>query len=172
MMSSSTGLTWTSLLLIAGMGLGQPLNGTPSLARRDLDSLTDQQLRYYINGELDDIYFNSGGASKLLSVCAVYGELMEAVSDDGDDDDSDAIDDFIDESDLEAEMEEDDTSIGDAMEEALGAQCGGGDADAGAHGPRVDDHATGASEPPPITRGKAVNVVTNKLVVIIRHKVG
>lgn len=172
MSSSYTVPSWAALLLIAGMGFGEPLNGAPSPARTDLDSLTDQQLRYYISGELDDIYSNAGGTTKLLPVCAVYEELMDAVSDDGDDDDSDSIDDFIDESDLDAEMEEDGTSIADAVEAALGARCGGGDADAGSHGPRVNDDPTGGSEPPPITRPKAVNVVTNKLVIIIRHKVG
>ena len=164
------GLSWTSLLLAAGIGLANPAVETRDRPRSDLDQLSNADLNKYIRGELDDI-FEGADPNENVKVCDLYHELMDALSDEGDDDDSDALDDEIDESELEAEMEEIDSSLDAEVQASIGARCGGGGAIEGAHGPRIADAGSAfESGALMIPRRQAVNLTASRLIRQIRAK--
>ncbi len=81
---------------------------------RDLDLLDDATLQRDLEAELDDIYtdFDPNGQFPLEELKAA---MLEALSDGGDE----GVEDEIDFEDLEADMEEADTTIDDVLDMAL-----------------------------------------------------
>jgi hypothetical protein len=85
-------------------------------AGHDLDTLSDAQLERDLADELDDIY-GELDPDEEYSLDELHGAIMEALSDQGDEDDAEEAE--IDEADLEGEMEEDDTTLEDVVQAAL-----------------------------------------------------
>ena len=107
-------LTWTVLVFGAGLGLGQrPVHDQ---APKNLDAFPPARLDRDLQAELDDIFVGHD-PNELVDLDELKAEIMAALSDEGDDDDAREAD--INLEDLEAEMEEDDTTLEDVVEEAL-----------------------------------------------------
>jgi hypothetical protein len=102
------------VFLLAGLAL--PLTTSRVRAARDLDSYSDAQLERDLADELDDVY-SQLDPDEEFSLDELHGAIMEALSDQGDEDD--AEEEEIDEEDLEGEMEEDGTTLEDVVHKAL-----------------------------------------------------
>ncbi len=104
--------SWGVGLLVAGLTLAPaPLREPP---RTDLDSFTDQQLDRDLEDELDDVFENYRPGD-VGDVETMQRELMEALSDDGDE----GAETEISLADLEAEMQENKTTVADVVHDAL-----------------------------------------------------
>jgi hypothetical protein len=90
-----------------GVRVGAPV-------RSDLDAFTDAQLDRDLQDELDDV-FEDHGADEVADVATIQADLMEALSDAGDEGHEAEIS-FAD---LEAEMQEAGTSIEEVVHDAL-----------------------------------------------------
>jgi hypothetical protein len=102
------------VVLLAGVAL--PLTPSRVRAARDLDSYSDAQLERDLAAELDDIY-SQLEPDEEYPLDELHGAIMEALSDQGDEDDAEEAE--IDEADLEGEMEEDGTTLEDVVHTAL-----------------------------------------------------
>ena len=99
-------------MLVAGLTLAPaPLRDLP---RTDLDSFTDQQLDRDLQDELDDV-FEHHRPDDVGDVATLQREFMEALSDDGDE----GAETEISLADLEAEMQENRTTVADVVHDAL-----------------------------------------------------
>ena len=86
-------------VLLAGATL--PLATSGVRAAKDLDSFSDAQLMRDLADELDDIY-DELDPDEEYPLDELHGAIMEALSDEGDEDDPEEAE--IDEADLEGEM--------------------------------------------------------------------
>ena len=102
------------VVLLAGVAL--PLRPSRVRAAQDLDSYSDAQLERDLADELDDIYSEMEPGEE-YPLDELHGAILEALSDEGDEDD--AEEEEIDAEDLEGEMEEDDTTLEDVVQAAL-----------------------------------------------------
>jgi hypothetical protein len=107
-------LRLTLVVLLATAAL--PLTPSRVRAANDLDSFSDAQLERDLADELDDVY-SQLDPDEEYSLEELHDAIMEALSDDGDEED--AEEEEIDEEDLEGEMEEDGTTLEDVVQAAL-----------------------------------------------------
>ena len=104
--------SWGVGLLVAGLTLAPASLREP--LRADLDSFTDEQLDRDLQDELDDVFENHR-PDDVGDVETMQRELLEALSDDGDE----GAETEISLADLEAEMQESGTSVADVVHDAL-----------------------------------------------------
>lgn len=100
------------VLVVAGLAMAEARVSSVT----DLDAFTDAQLRRDLVAELDDIEFD---ADEQHSLPELREAILEALSDEDDDDGDDANEAEIDFSDLEAEMEEAETTVEAVVDMAL-----------------------------------------------------
>jgi len=156
-----TGSPWAIVLVSAALLIGEPV---PTTARvTDLDTFTAAQLDRDLEAELDDIY-DGHDPDAAVDLDEVRQEVMFALSDEGDDD---GIESEIDFEDLEAEMNEDHTTVAavvtDALQSADRASAPKQDSDGSVGGP-----AAGERPDFRLTRSIAVREVKKKLTAEIR----
>ncbi len=108
-LSLSHGAAW---LLIAGLTLTPA--PVPTAARTDLDSFTDERLDRDLQAELNEV-LKHHRPDETGDVATMQEEIIEALSDDGDEGDASEIT----LADLEAEMHEDNTTVADVVHAAL-----------------------------------------------------
>lgn len=103
-------------LAAAGIGLVQPRVQAARVPARqaDLDRYSDAQLTRMLIAEIDDIY-EVGPPGEQHPLATLQEEILDALSDEGDDADEDDID----REDIDDELEEADTSVDEVLEDAL-----------------------------------------------------
>ena len=107
---------WTCAVLLGGAGLGLGQRAVLHHQQDDLDAIPPGRLDALLQAELDDI-FEGTDPNELVDLEELKEEIMSALSDEGDDDDpAEAVIDFAE---LDAEMEEDETSVDAVVDEAL-----------------------------------------------------
>lgn len=104
--------SWGVGVLVAGLTLAPAPLREP--LRTDLDSFSDQRLDRDLQDELDDV-FEDHGPNDTDDVATMQSAIIEALSDAGDE----GAETEISFADLEAEMEEDGTSVADVVHDAL-----------------------------------------------------
>jgi hypothetical protein len=112
-MMSNRLFTLSVVVLAAGLGLA--LVQSRVQAVHDLDSYSDEQLQRDLSDELDDIYAQLEDPDGEYDLDVLRTAILDALGDDGDE----GYEQEIDLADLNAEMEEAGTTLGDVVDEAL-----------------------------------------------------